>query len=83
MSNGAWRLAIACTTAALLIAGLYADYLIITEYYGDGPPYYGRTVNMDKWRDPMPFLALANIILVIVVGIGLKYTKKLRYDQAN
>jgi hypothetical protein len=36
-----------------------ATYL---EYYGDGPPYYGRTTNMDKWQSPMTELVVSNAL---------------------
>jgi hypothetical protein len=44
-------------------------YTNVTEYFGDGPPYYGRTTNMDKWENPVPLL-LALGIPGLVVGVG-------------
>lgn len=50
-----------------------ATYL---EYYGDGPPYYGRTTNMDKWQSPMFELVVTNAVglawLVALVGYWLR-----------
>jgi hypothetical protein len=43
------------------------DYRILTEAYGDGPPYYGRTVNMDKWTSPL-------LPLLVVNGLGAAAT---------
>jgi len=36
-----------------------ASYL---EYYGDGPPYFGRTTNMDKWQSPVVELLVMNAL---------------------
>jgi len=51
--------------AALLVAGCVAwvGFVVhvhieaISVAYGDGPPYYARSVNMDKWASPWPALA--------------------------
>lgn len=57
---------------AALGARILSTYL---EYYGDGPPYYGRTTNMDKWQSPAADLAtscgallLSLVALVYVVS---------------
>ncbi len=31
-----------------------------TEYYGAGPPYRGRTTNMDKWSSPLLPIVIVN-----------------------
>lgn len=49
---------------AILIALALMSYQILDEAYGSGPPYYGRTTNMDKWSDPGPRL-------IAICGIGL------------
>lgn len=34
--------------------------------FGDGPPYYGHTTNMDKWANPIPFLIVFNSFIATV-----------------
>lgn len=54
-------------SAAMLIAVLaWANYTVIVESYGSGPPYYGRTTNMDKWTDPVP-----GLLAIDLPGLGL------------
>ena len=48
--------------SALLGARIVSTY---REYYGDGPPYYGGTTNMDKWQSP------ATDLLTSCVALGL------------
>jgi hypothetical protein len=50
------------------------DYGMVAEYYGDGPPYYGRTVNMDKWSSPLPLLAVVNLGALAVAGVIVRAT---------
>lgn len=59
-----------CLAGTAVIWGL-ALYLIVpqlTEAYGSGSPYYGRSTNMDKWSNPLPFVAL-----VIAIAVALSY----------
>lgn len=28
----------------------------LSEAFGNGPPYYSRTTNMDKWENPLPMI---------------------------
>jgi hypothetical protein len=64
----------ACFAAAItLIAVLaWANYDVIVESYGSGPPYYGRTTNMDKWTNPMPGLLAIDLPGLALAG-GLSY----------
>ena len=40
---------------------------LLVQAYGDGPPYFGRTENMDKWDDPWgPILFVALIAASVV-----------------
>ena len=55
------------TQSLLLVVALCcfaSSGFVCSEAYGDGPPYYGRTTNMDKWSSPM-------LQLVILSGVGL------------
>ena len=57
--------------AALMVAGaVWISADMLNEAYGAGPPYYGRTVNMDKWTSP--WLALVDIdSLVLLIALTL------------
>ena len=55
----------------LLVGCLWVNYVSLKDAYGSGPPYYGRTTNMDKWVNPLPMLALLDgIALLVVLGLG-------------
>ena len=64
----------ACFAASItLIAVLaWASYGVILESYGSGPPYYGRTTNMDKWTNPVPGLLAIGLPGLVLAG-GLAY----------
>ncbi len=36
----------------------YVNAISLLDAYGSGAPYYGRTTNMDKWENPLPWLAV-------------------------
>lgn len=55
----------ACVLLVALVAYITIDSII--GNFGDGPPYYGRTTNMDKWEDPVPTLLAINILVAAVV----------------
>ena len=63
-------------TSAIVGLCLYYDVATITEFYGSGPPYYGRTTNMDKWSDPLPSLVVVNLGAAVVVAMALFWTRK-------
>ncbi|SAK55198.1 hypothetical protein [Caballeronia ptereochthonis] len=54
------------------------NVLNLKEAYGDGPPYYSRTTNMDKWIDPLPVLAAVDAITVFAVAAILYRTNRKR-----
>lgn len=35
---------------------IWQSAAVLSEAFGSGPPYYGRTTNMDKWQNPLPLL---------------------------
>jgi multisubunit Na+/H+ antiporter MnhC subunit len=56
---------------AILVVTIWINYISLAEAYGNGPPYYSRTTNMDKWSNPIPFLIVVDIIAIgIMVLIG-------------
>jgi hypothetical protein len=55
--------------AVLLIAAWWSQD-VFREAYGNGPPYYGRTTNMDKWDSPIAVLVIVDV-LALGSGVGL------------
>jgi hypothetical protein len=60
-----WLIA-AVLLALCLLAG---NYVVLDEAYGGGPPYYGRTANMDKWVSPFPRLAVVDAVGAALIGL--------------
>ncbi|MCB5205950.1 Hcp family type VI secretion system effector [Methylovorus mays] len=50
-----------------LVLLLIFDLLNLNEFYGNGPPYYSRTTNMDKWIDPLPSLIMINGLFILIL----------------
>ena len=51
------------------IIAIAVTYIALSEAYGSGPPYYGRTQNMDKWTDPIPVLALLDLFCIFSAAL--------------
>lgn len=50
---------------------VYVNVDAVIGAYGDGPPYYGRTTNMDKWENPLPkllILDISSIVVLLLIG---------------
>ena len=70
------RLIIVMTGVLIVIACIYLNYINLIEAFGSGPPYYGRTTNMEKWSDPIPFLAaLDGVVIAMFGGLTWLYMK--------
>jgi hypothetical protein len=41
---------------------------VYQELYSAGPPYFGRTENMDKWANPMPWLIPVDGLFVALLS---------------
>ncbi len=52
----------------IVVACTYINYINLVEAFGSGPPYFDRTTNMDKWSNPIPFLVLLDIAVIIILG---------------
>lgn len=74
---------IVCTTVLFVLLALVFVFNILNlnEAYGSGPPYYSRTTNMDKWSDPLPLLALVDVITISTVTACF-YVLKQIYGRA-
>ena len=62
---------------AVLLVGAFNAFNL-NEAYGDGPPYYARTTNMDKWADPLPMLAGIDAVAVLLIAATLYLTRRNR-----
>lgn len=67
--------------ALLLFAG-WLNYEQLTEAFGSGPPYFGRTVNMDKWHDPTPALIMIDVLCLLVTAVALQMFRRRRAERA-
>lgn len=61
--------------ATILFVG-YINVDAVQGAFGDGPPYYGRTTNMDKWGNPIPLLAVIDIVTTIFIGVAVRWACK-------
>ena len=53
----------------LFAATAYINYVSLVDAYGSGPPYYGRTTNMDKWSSPLwGLLMIDGVVLLMVLA---------------
>ena len=55
--------------AAVVAGCVVLDYGIVAEAYGPGPPYYGRTVNMDKWESPNAMLIGVHVVGLLLAAL--------------
>lgn len=61
------RIARTSLVLTLLIVVLCLNATNLIDAHGSGSPYYGRTTNMDKWIDPMPWLQPLDVIVIVAV----------------
>lgn len=73
------RLGAALLAAVLLVAAF--NVLNLNEAFGDGPPYYAHTVNMDKWSDPLPVLGTVDVIAALLVAATVYVTRRNRRSR--
>jgi hypothetical protein len=61
--------AVTALLGAALFVG-FVNYDNLVGAFGDGPPFYGRTTNMDKWRNPIPYLIALDVVTVAALFWG-------------
>ncbi len=61
------RIARTSLVLTLLLVVLCLNATNLIDAYGSGSPYYGRTTNMDKWNDPLPWLLPLDVIVIVAV----------------
>lgn len=62
----------------LLAALVGIHWTLLEEAYGSGPPYYGRTTNMDKWTSPVGALITIDAVAAVLLMFGYLADRKLR-----
>ena len=50
----------------------------LNEAYGDGPPYYSGTTNMDKGTSPLPFPGVINAARLVAIGAYCLWIRRSR-----
>jgi hypothetical protein len=60
-----------CTVVILGL--LWFNYINLIEAFGAGPPYYGRTTNMDKWTNPIPILLAIDIVIALFLFMLFRF----------
>lgn len=73
-SRVAWAGRLACL--ALLAFVTYVNYDALVGAFGSGPPYYGRSTNMDKWENPIPTLIVVDAVALVVAFFLLRWSTK-------
>lgn len=68
---------------ALSLLGLaaYINVQSLVEAYGSGPPYFGRTTNMDKWSNPLPGLLLLDALVLLIVLVAILQFLRRKQEQ--
>lgn len=67
-------------TVSLAAMAVAYNIYVWTEMFGDGPPFYGRTTNMDKWDDPRPWIIPMDIVAACAILLTLRRLRRPR-DQ--
>ncbi|MBN3724606.1 hypothetical protein G3N92_10465 [Burkholderia sp. Ac-20379] len=78
MRRRAIRIASVALFFAVVVLAVAFNALALQEAYGDGPPYYGRTANMDKWESPLPILLPADAGVLALIGICAAWLRRTR-----
>ena len=66
--NRSVRIAVGAGLLVLVVAIVAFNAINLTEAFGNGPPYYGRTTNIDKWSNPLPVLAGVDAVGVLAIA---------------
>lgn len=67
------------TGVVLLAVGVLViafNAINLSDAYGSGPPYYARTMNMDKWTNPLPVLAAVDIGFVLACAVYGRWIRR-------
>lgn len=74
----------ACAISFLAVGAITVPMMLwlnvawLNEAFGDGPPYYGRSTNMDKWRNPVPALLVIDGLALLIIAVPLLICRRWR-----
>jgi hypothetical protein len=70
--------------SALALLGFvgWLNYEQLNEAYGSGPPYYNRTVHMEKWSNPLPGLLMIDAVCLLVGAAAVQLFRRRRAERA-
>lgn len=69
--------------ASLVAFAIYVNIDNLIGAFGDGPPYYGRTTNMDKWANPLPFLFVFDLLVGSISYLAGRWFWKVLWKRAG
>ncbi|WP_179402148.1 hypothetical protein [Burkholderia guangdongensis] len=72
------RILVGAALLAALALVVAFNVINLSEAYGNGAPYYGRTTNMDKWTDPRPILAVVDAVMLAALGAFAYWARRRR-----
>lgn len=76
--NRSVRIALGVGLLVLVGAIVAFNAINLSEAFGNGPPYYGRTTNMDKWSNPLPVLAGVDALGVLAIALYVYFLRRKR-----
>lgn len=59
----------------------WLNYSQLNEAYGSGPPYYSRTVNMDKWSNPLPGLLMIDAVSLLIGAAAVQLFRRRQSER--
>ena len=74
--NRSVRIALGVGLLVLVGAIVAFNAINLSEAFGNGPPYYGRTTNMDKWSNPLPVLAGVDALGVLAIAVYVYFLRR-------
>lgn len=74
--NRSVRIALGAALLAFVVLIVAFNAINLTEAFGNGPPYYGRTTNMDKWSNPLPILAGIDIVGGLAIAAYVYFLRR-------
>ncbi|KVM70312.1 hypothetical protein WJ59_00600 [Burkholderia gladioli] len=72
------KIALGLIVLIIVLLTVALNLLNLREAYGDGPPYYGRTTNMDKWESPLPMLLPVDAVVIVLLGVYAIWLRRTR-----
>ncbi|KHJ63936.1 hypothetical protein [Burkholderia glumae] len=62
----------------IAVGAIAFTVLNLRDAYGNGPPYYGSTTNMDNWENPLPVLVPVDVGVIVLIGIYAVWLRRTR-----